>query len=208
MKLVILGANGRTGKLVVGEALARGDTVTAVVRSEAKRLDIEHERLTVVIGDPCDPKFLATVFRNHDAAISTLGGRLPTKTALAVYWRSADAITEAAWDAGLRKVVATSSALLFPRSRVVDKVLALIVRNVVRSATQMEQRLQTAHLDVVVARCGFLTTRNDTRYRAELGALPRHSTTVSRWGLATFLVDAVHQQGSGYQVFGVSGPEP
>ena len=41
MKLVVLGANGRTGKLVVQEALEMGETVTAVVRSEAKKLDID-----------------------------------------------------------------------------------------------------------------------------------------------------------------------
>jgi putative NADH-flavin reductase len=61
LKPVVLGANGRTGKLVVREALAEGDSVIAVVRSDAKRLNISHDRLTVVVGDCCAPGFLTKV---------------------------------------------------------------------------------------------------------------------------------------------------
>ncbi len=36
MKLLVLGASGRTGRLVVEQALAAGHTVTALVRSPEK----------------------------------------------------------------------------------------------------------------------------------------------------------------------------
>lgn len=206
MKLVVLGANGRTGKLVVREALNRGETVTAVVRSDAKRPPIVHDQLNIVVGDPCDPKFLAEIFRDQDAVISTLGGRKPTKKATAIYWMSADAITEAARDTGLTKVAITSSALLFRPKRLVDRLLTAIVHNVVQSANRMEQRLGTANLNVVVARCGFLTDAEETKYRAELGSLPTNGSSVSRAGLVQFLVDTIQKPYSGYQVYGVSRP--
>lgn len=206
MNLVVLGANGRTGRLVVREALNKGETVTAVVRTDAKRLTIEHDQLNLVVGDPCDPKFLSEVFRDQDAVISTLGGRKPTKKATSIYWMSADAITEAAWNSGLKKVAITSSALLFPPKRLVDRFLAAIVRNVVQSANRMEQKLCTANLDVVVTRCGFLTDVDETRYRVERSSLPNHGSSVSRMSLAQFLIDAVQKPCSGYQVYGVSGP--
>lgn len=206
MKIVVLGANGRTGRLVVREALHKGETVTAVVRSDAKRPTIQHEQLNVVVGDPCDPKFLSEVFRDQDAVISTLGGRKPTKKATSVYWMSADAIIEAAWDTGLKKVAVISSALLFPPKRLFDRVLAAIVRNVVQSAHRMEQRLCAANLDVVVARCGFLTDLDETRYRAERGSLPKDGSSISRVGLAKFLVGAIQEPCSGYKIYGVSGP--
>ena len=79
--------------------------MTAVVRSAAKSPSLTHTRLKVVIGDPCEPKFLTNVFRGQDAVISTLGGRSPTKRATSVYPSSADAIVEAAWATGLKKVV-------------------------------------------------------------------------------------------------------
>lgn len=206
MKVVVLGASGRTGRHVVREALETGATVTAVIRSEAKRPATPHGRLRVVVGDPCDPQFLATVFRGQEAVISTLGGRRPTKKATAIYQRSADAIAEAARETGLRKVVVTSSALLFPPRRLFEKLLAAAVRNVVGSATRMERTLCRAELDVVVARCGFLTNTEETRYRAELGSLPASGSSVSRLSLARFLVDTVQTSWSGCQVYGVAGP--
>lgn len=206
MKLVVLGANGRTGKLVVLEALAAGDTVTAVVRSESRRLSIQHDHLNVVVGDPCNPKFLGKIFAGQDAVISALGGRSPTKSATSIYWKSADAIVEAAWNSDLKKIAVTSSALLFRRRRLFDKLLATLVPNVLKSATRMEERLLGTKLDVIVARCGFLTDSDERRYRAELGSLPQDGSSVSRLSLARFLIDKTHDTASGPQVYGVSGP--
>ncbi|MEP3298071.1 MAG: NAD(P)-binding oxidoreductase [Pseudoruegeria sp.] len=206
MKLVVLGANGRTGQHVVRNAIDRGETVTAIVRSDAKCPAINHENLRVEIGDPCDPQFLSNAFQDQDAIISTLGGRMPTKNATAIYWKSADAIAEAAGNKGLEKIVATSSALLFPPQRLFDKALIAIVRNIVQSATRMENRLSTAKLTIDVARCGFLTDANDTTYRAEQGILPKNGSTVSRLSLAHFLIDRVHTPSTGFKIYGVSAP--
>ncbi|QYO75174.1 NAD(P)-dependent oxidoreductase [Devosia salina] len=205
MKLVVLGANGRTGRHVVCEALQRGATVTAVVRSDAKRPAIRHGRLSVAIGDPCDPGFLAGVFQGQNAVISTLGGRRPTKRATSIYYRSADAIVEAALETGIRKILVTSSALLFPSGRLLDRLLMVIVGNVVQSATRMEHKLRAANLDVIVARCGFLTNGEERRYRAEPGSLPADGSSVARLSLAVFLADMAQNSWSGYQVYGVSG---
>jgi nucleoside-diphosphate-sugar epimerase len=206
MKLVVLGANGRTGEKVVREALDRGTAVTAVVRSDAKRPEIRHDLLSVAVGDPCDTAFLACIFCGQDAIISALGGRRPTKKATSIYYASADAIVGAASQAGIRKVLVTSSALLFPPKRPLDRLLKVLVPNVVRSAIRMEHTLRGADLDVVVARCGFLTDSTERRYRAESGALPVDGSFVARLSLAAFLVDMVFSPWSGYQVYGVSGP--
>lgn len=207
MKLVVLGANGRTGTIVVQQALARGDAVTAVVRSEDKRLSIHNDRLRVVVGDPCDPKFLARTFEGQDAVVSTLGGRSPSKKATSIYWRSAESIVEAAQTAGLKRIVVTSSALLFPPKRIIDRLLVVLVRNVVLSATRMEQILGRSDLDVTIARCGFLTDKVEQGYRAELGNLPTDGSVISRTGLAEFLVDKVRESSPGKQVYGVARPD-
>lgn len=206
MELVVLGANGRTGSHVVRLALEQGHSVTAVVRSEDRRPNIDHDHLKVVVGDPCDPRFLAEVLRDQDALISTLGGRRPTKSATSIYYRSAQAIVEAARETGLKTVVVTSSALLFSTGRWVDKVLAFLVRNVVRSASRMEQTLGAANLDLVIARCGFLTDAEETSYRAERDALPKNGSSVARQGLAHFLLDTCDGTWTGHKVYGVSKP--
>lgn len=204
MKLVVLGANGGTGQHVVAIALRMGWTVTAVVRSEAKRPAMVHDNLFVAIGDPCDQAFLAGAMRGQDAVISTLGGKLPTRKATSVSWRSAEALVKATARTGVRRVAVTSTALRFPPQRLFDKVLARLVFPVVQSAARMETALMQADLDVLIARCGFLTDADDASYCAAPDALPARGFSVSRQALAQFLIDMVQDEWSGSRVYGVA----
>lgn len=72
MKVLILGASGKTGRHVVEQALRKGHEVTALVRSPEK-LDITHPKLRVIVGNAKEPKDLAKAFRGQEAVISTLG---------------------------------------------------------------------------------------------------------------------------------------
>ena len=53
MRIVIFGANGQTGRLLTGQALAAGHDVAAVTRRPAE-FPIDHDRLTVVEADVHD----------------------------------------------------------------------------------------------------------------------------------------------------------
>ena len=204
MKLVVLGANGRTGKFVLQAALEKGMDVTAVVRSADKKPAIRHDRLKVVVGDPCETGFLQQVLRGQDAVISALGGRRPTKAATSVYYRSADALVEAAWDTGLKRVLVTSTALLFREQTVMGKILRLLVPNIVRSATRMEETLKTSGLNWTSARPGFLNDADEASYRAQKDRLPKDGTSVSRQALAKFLIDSIENPEARCAAFGVS----
>src|SRR5207302_8934392 len=74
MKLVVLGANGRTGRLVVEQALAAGHNVTALVRSPEK-LTIRNSGLRIVAGGATDAADVARAREGGGAALSTLGGK-------------------------------------------------------------------------------------------------------------------------------------
>lgn len=204
MKLVILGANGGTGRLVLRAALERGMEVTAVVRADHKRPRVQHPNARTCVGDPCDPAFLKTVLRGQDALISTLGGRAPTRAATSVYYRSAEAIVEAAGETGLTRVLVTSTALLFAEQTWLGQVLRHLVPHVVRSADRMEQILKTSRLTWTSARAGFLNDADETTYRATKGALPRDGTAVPRLALARFLVDALENPDTNCAAYGVS----
>ena len=54
MNVAVLGATGRTRRLLVTELLARGHDVTVLVRDPA-RLGELADRVTVVTGDPVTP---------------------------------------------------------------------------------------------------------------------------------------------------------
>src|SRR4030088_2963552 len=102
MKLLILGATGRTGRLVVEQALAAGHTVTALVRSPEK-LSSGNSNLRVVAGEATDTSALSRALEGADAVISTLGGRG------SVIADSTKAIVAAAHHAGVSRVIVLSS---------------------------------------------------------------------------------------------------
>ncbi|MCM2292548.1 SDR family oxidoreductase [Allorhizobium sp. BGMRC 0089] len=71
MKILVLGATGATGRLIVSKAIAKGYEVVALVRSKAKAKDLVGAEL--VEGDARDPVALARAIAGCDAVISSLG---------------------------------------------------------------------------------------------------------------------------------------
>jgi putative NADH-flavin reductase len=78
MKIVIFGASGKTGSLLVNEALASGHVVIAYVR-KPESVKSEHPNLKVVAGYLNEKDKLKSVISGSDACISTLGGASLTK---------------------------------------------------------------------------------------------------------------------------------
>jgi len=72
MNVVVFGATGATGRLVVESALSADHVVTAFVR-DPKRLPLTHRSLRIVKGDAMDPASVAYAVRGADAVICTLG---------------------------------------------------------------------------------------------------------------------------------------
>lgn len=71
MKVLVLGATGATGRLIVDKAVAKGYEVVALVRSRARAADLVGAEL--VEGDARDPAALARAIAGCDAVISSLG---------------------------------------------------------------------------------------------------------------------------------------
>lgn len=72
MHLTVFGATGKTGQILVRKALEAGHELKALARTPEK-LQIEHERLTVMKGDALDAAAAAEAIRGSDAVISLLG---------------------------------------------------------------------------------------------------------------------------------------
>lgn len=78
MKLLIFGASGATGRVLVSAALANGHAVTAFVRTPGK-LALSHENLTVIVGDVADQQAVERAVAGQDAVFSCLGVGVPLK---------------------------------------------------------------------------------------------------------------------------------
>jgi putative NADH-flavin reductase len=72
MNVVIFGATGLSGKVILREALSRRHRVTVLVRN-AKDVTLQDENLTVVQGSVLDRHSVHEVLNNQDAVIQCLG---------------------------------------------------------------------------------------------------------------------------------------
>lgn len=75
MKILVLGATGRTGRLFTRKALEEGHAVTAYVRNpnKARTLLGAHQNLTITPGDLNDAERLAAASSGQDVMVSILG---------------------------------------------------------------------------------------------------------------------------------------
>ena len=75
MKILVLGATGRTGYLFTRKALEKGHEVTAYVRNPDKALALlgSHQNLTITPGTLDDAERLAAASSGQDVMVSILG---------------------------------------------------------------------------------------------------------------------------------------
>ena len=78
MKVVIFGANGKTGLLVVEQALAKGHQVIAYIRRPGS-IRIENPKLKIVVGNLNETLKMKDAITGVDACISSLGTGSLTK---------------------------------------------------------------------------------------------------------------------------------
>lgn len=197
MRLLIAGAGGRTGQLVVRLALDHGHEVTAFVHS-ASEAPAPRARLTVAAGDARDPVVVAPLVQGHDAIVSVLSH--PGAAEVTVFSQGTRALADAAQGAGVRRLVAVSAepvgidparlplafqaVLLLPRLHVVYEDMARMERDLVARDS----------LDWTIVRPAVLTGLPARgRYRTANGDLVEGGVTLARADLAGFLLRVVEE---------------
>jgi len=76
MKVLVLGANGKTGSLVVAQAIAKGYEVSALVRKAGPSLTAG---VKAIIGDALKAEDVLRAMDQQDAVIECIGGTKPWK---------------------------------------------------------------------------------------------------------------------------------
>jgi putative NADH-flavin reductase len=72
MNIVVFGASGKTGILIVYQALNQGHVVTAFARQPSK-VTIQHKNLRVMQGDVLEPGKVRSAVEGQDAVLCALG---------------------------------------------------------------------------------------------------------------------------------------
>lgn len=198
MRVLVIGASGKTGHEVLRQALAAGHEVTAFVR-DPSRLKVGEPRLTVVRGDVRSVDDLRCALAGHDAVISTLGGRakdamtspLSGKPRGDVMEGSTAALIEAAREAGVRRVVMLSTFMLAPNFRAgILKPLSLYYKRMNDDKRAGEEALRRSPLDWTIVYATRLTDgeRSGRERLVPVTEIVTPRNTVSRSDAAAFLL--------------------
>ena len=73
MKIIVFGANGRTGQELIKQAVNKGMEVTAFVRN-AESIKLQSEKLNIVVGQATNYEDVKKAIAGHDAVVSCIGG--------------------------------------------------------------------------------------------------------------------------------------
>jgi uncharacterized protein YbjT (DUF2867 family) len=192
MKVLVLGATGATGRLIVGQSVARGYEVVALVRSEAKAADLAGAEL--VEGDARDAAALARAANGCDAVISSLGTPMSPFREVTLLSTATRALVGMMAEQSIRRLVCiTGMGACDSRGHggfFYDRVFEpLMLRKVYQDKDRQEAVVRTSAVDWIIVRP---TVLNDRPARGGIRALTDlsgiHGGTISRADVAEFAV--------------------
>ena len=194
MRMFVVGANGRLGRLVVALALDRGHEVTAFVRDG--RVLPAHPALSVVLGRVADePERVRTAVAGHDAVLSGLGNPLWLKGGHGPVIVSAAVtnVVAAMRESGVGRVVvplAWGTGASRPHASVLVRVAAAtLIRRDFSDFGAAEDVLARSGLDWTIAYFGRLTdVPAGHAWSASADLRAPANLTIPRADLAQFLV--------------------
>jgi nucleoside-diphosphate-sugar epimerase len=190
-RILIVGAAGRTGKLLTPVALAHGHTVTALLRDES-RLTLVHDRLIKVVGSVRDPEIVAVAMQDQDVVVSMLANRVPGE--VTIFSKGTQTLLDAAEAAGVKRFITVSAMPVGvdPKEMPIAGRIALIVPDLSASLADMELMEQDVMsrtgLDWTIVRPGVLSDEFCKTVQIEVGEMVAGGVTTSRFNLSALLM--------------------
>lgn len=195
MNVSLIGATGRTGRLVLAELLQRGHPVTVLVRDPAKLAD-RAPGVRVVIGSSTDPAAITDLLTGADAVISALG---PTAKEADLHTRTAQLLVAHLPKQGVTRFIGISGAGIDvpgDRKGTRERIISTVIRTLggaVAKDKRVEYRvIADSTLNWTLVRPPRLLDAPPT------GRIGHDRHTPGHWSiphadLATFLVDVLEQ---------------
>jgi putative NADH-flavin reductase len=195
-KILVLGATGGTGRLIVGQALERGQEVTALVRSPEKASWLKGAKL--IVGDVRDEKVLREALKGQDAVVNALGTPasplhevtfLSTATRALVRAMKAEHVSRLVCITGIGAGDSAGHGGFF-----FDKLIfPLLLKKVYADKNRQETIVRDSGLDWILVRPSVLNDKpghGSVRALADLSGF--HGGGISRADVATFVLDQLH----------------
>ena len=191
MKVLIIGATGATGQILMREALEQGYEVTALARNPSAVAPEDH-RPRVLEGNALDASEVEAAVAGQDAVLSALGTRSSRPTTL--FSESTHNLISAMDKHGVRRLVCITGIGVGDSKGHVgflyDRVfLPLVLRNPYEDKERQEEILRRSDLEWVIVRPARVTDKRATgEYQVFLSGDSYKATTISREDVADFML--------------------
>jgi putative NADH-flavin reductase len=193
MNVVIFGANGQTGHLLMERAIADGHMVTAFVRNPAG-LKVPRDSVRLVQGDVLDPTAVDRAVAGQQAVLVALG-TATRRESPSVLPQGIRHILDSMEKHGVRRIIVVSAAgaLHEPAGSLIGTVGLMLARaylpRVYAEHRAMLEELRKRNLDWNAVRPVILTNGPYTgRYRVVAEGIPQGGYRVSRADVADFMI--------------------
>ena len=189
MNVLVFGATGKTGTLVVERALAQGHALTVLVRDPLK---FKIPNVRVITGNATNPSDVLAAMHGQQAVIETIGGTTPWKS-VTLETDAIHAIIQAMQEESVRRLISVSMmGIGSSRAQSPFWYRSLLMPTFLHGSTQDKTHKEAAitadHVDYVIVRPPIL---KDTPATGNIYILAPNAIghTITRADLANFLVD-------------------
>lgn len=194
-KILVLGATGATGRLIVNQAVARGYDVTVLVRSAEKASDITGAKL--IVGDARDETALRAALKGREAVVSALGTPVSPFREVTLLSTATRALVSAMKAEQVSRLVCITGMGAGDSAGhggfVADNVIfPLLLKKVYTDKDRQEAIVKDSGLDWVLVRPSILNNkpgRGSVRALTDLSGF--HGGSIAREDVATFVLDQV-----------------
>ena len=192
-KILVIGATGGTGRLIVSQALALGHEVTALVRSSEKGQELKGAKL--IIGDARDEAILRKAVKGQQVVISALGTPVSPFREVTLLSTATQALVNAMKAESVPRLIcitgmgagdsAGHGGFIFDRL-----ILPLLLRKVYADKNRQEEIVRKSGLEWILIRPSELNNKSGRDSLRTLTDLSHfHGGTISREDVAKFLLD-------------------
>lgn len=206
MKILLLGATGRTGKLLLSEALQQDYQVHCLVRDKAK-VTIDHPNLQLFEGTPIQKEDLAKAMKDCKVVVNVLNvartsdfpwAKLRTpKTFLSEVMTHIIALAE---DQELKRIIVCSAWGVSETKKDIPTWFRLLIDNsnigiTYKDHERQEALLMNSNLPWTIVRPSGLTNSKKNKTILEsYNNHPKPKLTISRLSLAKYMIDAINNE--------------
>ena len=201
MRILVLGATGRTGKMIIEEAVRRGHKVSAIARDASKLKGFQAE---ITEGTPYDYETVEKAITNCETVINALNVSRKTDNPWAPLAAPADLISRSASNAvkamekaNIKRFVALSTIGAGRSWKKSPRILKFIVsvsnlRYAFRDHGKQEELLEHSALDYTICRAPMLSGKiNETGVSVTPEGDKPSSNILSRNSAAEFFLDII-----------------